>query len=72
MTKMQQFTVGDVIRMEHYATCGGYRCWKIVGMHLGGEKQEGTYELEPLDVYGNELIHVPCLMLESHPGIYRV
>lgn len=70
--EIQKFTVGDVIRMQHYPTCGGFRCWKIIGQYLGGVKQEGTYELFPLDVNGNEPIQVPCLMLETHPGIVRV
>jgi hypothetical protein len=70
--EIQRFTVGDVIRMPHYPTCGGFRCWKVIGEHLGGVKQEGTYELLPLDVVGNEAVHVPCLMLETHPEIVRV
>lgn len=68
----QKFTVGDVIRMPNYKTAGGFRCWKVVGQHLGGEKQEGTYELYPLDVLCNENVQVPCLILETHPGVVRV
>lgn len=67
-----QFQTGDVIRMNHYPTCGGFRCWKIIGVHLGATNQEGTYELIPLDVTGNKPVQVPCIMLETHPGICLV
>lgn len=70
--EIKPFNCGDVLRMQHYPTCGGFRCWKVIGVHLGGIKQEGTYELLPLDVTGNERIQVPCLMLETHPAITRV
>jgi hypothetical protein len=71
----QTFTVGDVIRMPHYDTAGGphrKRVWKVVGQHLGATWQEGTYALRPLDYLHNEAIHVPCVMLETHPKIERV
>lgn len=42
------------------------------GVHLGGEWQEGTYHLVPVDVHDNETIHVPCIILETHPSIERV
>ena len=70
--KIEQYVVGDVIRMHHYPACGGFRCWKITAVHLGGVKQEGSYELLPLDVLVNETINVPCIILETHPGIVRV
>lgn len=52
--------------MKHYPTVGGFRVWKVVGVHLGASGQEGTYALKPLDVRENEQIQVPCLMLETH------
>jgi len=70
--QLQRFRVGDIIRMPHYATCGGFRCWKVIAEILGGVKQEGTYQLQPLDVSDNETIQVPCLILESHPEITRI
>ena len=68
----QEFKAGDVIRMPHYPTCGGFRCWKVTGVYLGGVKEESTYGLLPLDVSGTDPLHVPCLMLESHHDIVRV
>lgn len=67
-----RYNVGDTLRMKHYPTAGGYRVWKVYGVHLGATRQEGTYHLIPVDVSDNEAIHVPCLMLETHPGIERV
>jgi hypothetical protein len=66
------FKPGDTIRMPHYETTGGYRVWAVQGVHLGGEWQEGTYHLRPVDVHDNETIHVPCIILETHPAIERV
>ena len=66
------FKPGDTIRMPHYETAGGFRVWNVQGVHLGGEWQEGTYQLVPVDVHDNEPIHVPCIILETHPGIERV
>lgn len=71
----QTFNVGDVIRMPNYPTAGGpttKRVWKIIGVHLGGTGQEGTYAMRPVDYSVNEPIHVPCIILESHPMIERV
>lgn len=68
----QTYTVGDVIRMKHYPTSGGYRVWKVFGVHLGATYQEGTYRLMPLDLSDNQPIHVPCIMLETHAGIERL
>lgn len=70
--KKQSFEVGDTIRMPHYETSGGFRVWIVRSVHLGGDYQEGTYHLMPLDVHKNESIHVPCIMLETHPSIERV
>lgn len=67
-----QLNVGDTIRLEHYRGHGGFRVWKVVGVHLGAVGQEGTYALKPLDVSENETIHVPCLMLETHGAVERV
>lgn len=70
----ESFSVGDIIRMPHYPTVGRgvYRVWQVVGVHLGGENQEGTYELRPLDILANGTIQVPCIMLEYHPLIEKV
>lgn len=68
----RSYSVGEVIRIPHYETAGGFRVWKVVGVHLGGEKQEGTYHLRPLDVKDNAEIHVPCIVLETHPEIELV
>lgn len=70
--KLERYKVGDVVRMANYPTSTGFRCWKIIGEYLGGEKQEGSYELLPLEVHGNRTINVPCIMLETHQGIVRV
>ena len=70
--KMERYNVGDVLRMKHYPTSGGWRCWKVVGVHLGHTFQEGTYELFPLDVWENMTVHVPCIMLETHSQIFKV
>lgn len=69
MSNRKQYRVGDVIRLPHYETAGGFRVWQVVAVKLGGTKQEGTYELIPLDVHPNETIEVPCLMLETHQGL---
>lgn len=66
------FDVGDTIRMPHYETAGGFRVWKVEGVHLGGEKQEGTYHLKPVDMKENSEIHIPCIILETHPEIELV
>lgn len=66
------FNVGDVIRLPNYTTCGGYRCWKIVGIHLGAVKQESTYELIPIDVDANQEIQVPCIILDMNLKISKV
>lgn len=58
--------------MNHYRTFGGFRVWKVIGVHLGASRQEGTYALKPLDVSDNEPIHVPCIMMETHGGIEKV
>jgi len=72
-TETRKFTVGDVIRMPGYQTQPGrFRCWKVVGVYLGGTNQEGSYELYPLDILRNKIINVPCLILETHPHIVKV
>lgn len=63
------FKVGDTIRLPHYETTGGFRVWNVLGVHLGGEFQEGTHHLQCLDIVGNATIHVPCIILETHPEI---
>jgi hypothetical protein len=65
----RSFSTGDTLRMPHYETAGGYRVWKVEGVHLGGEKQEGTYHLKAVDIKDNAEIHVPCIILETHPSI---
>jgi hypothetical protein len=66
------FKPGDTLRMPHYATSGGYRVWVVQGVHLGGEKQEGTYHLKAVDIKDGAEIHVPCIILETHPEIELV
>ena len=68
----KKFTVGDTIRMPHYPTAKGFRVWKIISCKLGGTKQEGTFELKPLDLLDNAKIEVPAIMLESHPFVEKV
>jgi len=68
----RSFSVGDLLRMPHYATAGGFRVWVVEGVHLGGEKQEGTYHLRVVDMKDNAEIHVPCIILETHPEIELV
>ena len=70
--RSKNYTVGDTIRMPHYDTSGGFRVWSIEGVHLGGTYQEGTYHLKCLDVHDNEEIHVPCIILETHPEIEQI
>lgn len=72
MAKKVSFKVGDVLRLPHYETSGGFRVWQVVGVHLGGTYQEGSYRLIPLDVHDNESLHVPCIMLETHPALERL
>ena len=66
------FSVGDTVRMPHYEATGGYRVWHVVGVHLGGTFQEGTYHLRCVDIHENEVIHVPCIILDTHPEIERL
>jgi hypothetical protein len=63
------FNVGNTLRMPHYETAGGFRVWVVEGVHLGGEKQEGTYHLKTVDMKENSEIHVPCIILETHPEV---
>ena len=63
--------IGDVLRIRHYETCPNqWRVYLVVGCCLGGEGQEGTYELRSCDLTENECIHVPCIMLETHAGVF--
>lgn len=39
--------VDEIIRVRAYS--GGFRVWRVVGIHLGGENQESVVELETLD-----------------------
>ena len=64
------YSVGDVIRHENYETVGGgWRVWKVVGVYLGGAKQEGTYELLPLDLMENKPIQVPTVILDMSTSV---
>jgi len=69
-----QFQIGDTIRMPHYSTKPNeFRVWKICGHYLGCLGQEGVYWLKEIDLKENgNAIHVPCIMLETHPLIERV
>jgi hypothetical protein len=71
---VRRFGVGDVVRMPHYELAGKERkrVWKITEESLGGNNQEGTYGMIPLDIADNEPIQVPCLILETHPEIEKV
>lgn len=66
------FVVGDVLR--HPAYGGGFRVYKVVGVHLGAVRQESTYRLRVLDVSAPDdgPIVVPCVILEQSPHIERV
>lgn len=66
---MRSFSVGDVVRMPNYELAGGYRAWVVVGCHLGASKQESTYQLKVIDMSENKIIHVPCLIMETHSQI---
>ena len=66
---MRTFRVGHILRLPHYKTAGGFRVWQVIAVKLGATHQEGTYELEPLDIHPNESIEVPCIILETHPAI---
>lgn len=66
---VQRFSVGDIVRIPHYKTAGGFRVWKVTARKLGATYQEGTYSLKPLDVNENASVEVPCIILETHPGI---
>jgi len=68
----KRFNCGDVIRMKRNPHTGGFRCWKVIGCHLGAGNQESTYALKPIDVIENHEIHVPCIMLENHSAIERI
>jgi len=70
--KFRSYNVGDTIRMPNYPTATGFRVWKIVAEKLGGEGQESTYELNPLDVLENHKIEIPTIILESHSVIERI
>lgn len=71
MTKLLTLSPNDVIRMPAYDTqaLGHKRVWQVLGVHLGGANQAGTYELVPLDILEHERIHVPCIMLKTHPNL---
>jgi hypothetical protein len=63
------FSVGDILTIPNYETAGGYRSWEVVAVLLGGLGYEGVYELVGIDAKSSESIKVPCLLLETHPGI---
>ena len=70
----RSFQPGDILRTPHYSTTGKgrYRVWIVAGVHLGGDNQEGTYHLRSVDVLDGESIHVPCIILETHPLVELV
>ena len=59
---------GDVIRCA--ANAGGFRVWRVTGVYLGGEKQEGVVELETLDWKANTQgrVLVPVDLLDAAIG----
>jgi len=68
----QGFAVGDVTTIPNHETVKGYRIWRVEGIHLGGVEQESTYHLRSVDWDDNAEIHVPCIILETHPNIELV
>ena len=70
--EIRHFVPGDVVRMKHYPTTGGYRVRKVEAVLLGAAYQESTYRLRPLDVAEHDTIFVPCIMLDLHPLVERV
>jgi len=69
------FRPGDILRMANFASRGGYRLWRVVEVALGGLNQESVYRLQALDKgeYADDHpIYVPCLILETCPGIERL
>lgn len=58
-------TVGQILRCPAHS--GGYRVWQVVGVYLGGEKQEGVAELVTLDRTENTQgrMIVPIEILET-------
>jgi hypothetical protein len=59
--------------MPHYGTMPGrYRLWLINSHHLGGTGEESSYELRSLDINDNIELHVPCIILQTHPDITKV
>lgn len=59
---------GDLIRLPNYETKGGYRLWKVLGVHPGALGHESTVELRPLDVEATaDKMLVPTLILD-HSG----
>lgn len=59
---------GDVIRCPAHS--GGFRVWRVTGVYLGGEKQEGVIELETLDWKANTQgrMCVPVDLLDAAIG----
>lgn len=67
---MSGISVGEVVRLQHYPTMEGrFRVYMVVSVVLGGANQESTYELRTCDYLENETIHVPCIILDTHPGV---
>jgi hypothetical protein len=75
---MQTYKPGDTIVLPHYDTAGGpsrKRVWKVSAVYLGATHQESVYELSTVDLSPTDfgpMMLVPCIMLESHPGVVRV
>jgi len=68
MTKI--WTPGEIIRT--CAHSGGFRVWRVVGVHLGGMNQESVIEVETLDRHKNTQgrMFVPEELLSTATGSY--
>lgn len=68
MTERKLWKVDDIIRAPAFR--GGFRVWRVIGVFLGGENQEGVIELETLDLIRNTQgrMCVPVELLESSLG----
>lgn len=65
---MKSWKPGDIIRCPAHS--GGFRVWRVIGVFLGGEKQEDVIEVETLDRIRNTegRMCVPAELLEAAIG----
>lgn len=62
-------STGSVIRIPQYDTAGGYRLYLVTATRLGATNEESVYEIYPLDVVDAKRMEVPCVLLDTHPGL---